>query len=229
MQDPFLDLKVAISNVRFAEYARTASNDAEALARYVWNARLCEALYPALLHVEVALRNNLHNAISARFPTGPWVDVPCWMDLTAPILEADEIKEVNKAKWRLKEKGRPLEVGRMVAELNFGFWNSLLDVRYERSNILWPHLLQDVFPNIPKRDRKRKVVSTRVNKIRHLRNRVFHYEPIWHWMDLMAQHEALVETVGWLSTDLLILTRAVDRFDDVFHETWNRHATGVLG
>jgi len=229
MQDPLSALRASTSPERFREYSRTASSDAEAVGRYVWNARLSEALYPALMHLEIALRNNMHMAISGRFPNGPWNNVPCWMDCTVPILEPDEAKEVRKAKWRLKDKGKPCEVGRMVAELNFGFWSSLLDRRYERSNTLWPHLLRDVFPHAPKTQRKRKVFSARINRIRVLRNRVFHYEPIWHWKDLAEHHEDLLEAISWLSTDLFILTKTVDRFDEVFHETWNRHSSGILG
>lgn len=229
MQDLLTDFRCAISAERFAEYRRTAASDAEAVGRYVWNARLSEALYPALLHLEVSLRNNLHTAISSRFPTGPWNEVQCWLDLQQPILEVDQVREVRKAKQRLKVQSKPLDTGRIIAELNFGFWNSLLDLRYERSNTLWPHLLKKVFPNIPRTDRKRKFLSSRINRIRTLRNRVFHFEPIWHWRDLTIQHTDLLEAIGWLSTDSLILTNAADRFDEVFHETWTRHSSGVLG
>lgn len=229
MQDPLFALRVAISPQRFAEYAKTAPSDAETVGRYVWNARLSEALYPALLHLEIALRNNLHTAISNRFPAGPWIDVECWLDLQSPILYPEEVKEVGKAKWRLEAQCKSYDVGRLVAELNFGFWNALLDLRYERSNTLWPHILKAVFPNMPNSKRKRKVVSARINQIRLLRNRVFHYEPIWHWKDLKLQHDNLLEAIGWLSPDLLNLTKAVDRFDEVFHEGWNAHESGVIG
>jgi hypothetical protein len=229
MQDSLSDLRAAVSQQRFAEYTRTASGDAEAIGRYVWNGRLSEALYPALMHLEIALRNRLHSAISARYSIGPWEEVPCWLDLATPILRPEEVSEVNKAKWRLRRQSKPLDVGRMVAELNFGFWNSLLDLRYERSHALWPHLLKEVFPNVPRTDRKRKLISARINKIRLLRNRVFHYEPIWHWKDLDQQHEQLVEVLSWLSSDLLLITGAVDRFDDVLRTGWGLHASGVLG
>ncbi len=52
MQDPLDHLKQVISAPRFAEYARTASSDADAVGRYVWNTRLCEALYPSLNGLE---------------------------------------------------------------------------------------------------------------------------------------------------------------------------------
>lgn len=229
MQDPLLDAKTALSLERFAEYRKTAADDSEALARYTWNTRLCEALYPSLHYFEVALRNNLHSAISTRFPSGPWSDVQCWMDLTNPVLDEIERRAVNRAKGVLRDQGKPLEIGRMVAELNFGFWTSLLDVRYERSNVFWPHLLRPTFPRMPKTDRKRRIVSARINSIRLLRNRVSHHEPIWHWRDLKSQHDGILEALSWISSDLALLLRTIDRFEEVFHEGWNRYRTGVLG
>lgn len=229
MQEPFSQLKGVLSGERFAEYRKTAADDVEAIARYVWNARLCEALYPGLLHLEVALRNSLHTAISAKFPTGPWQDVPCWMDRVAPILESDEREQIRRAKERLTDKSKALEPGRMVAELTFGFWTSLLDVRYEHNQVFWPGLLAPVFPHIPKRERKRKVVSVRLNRIRNLRNRVFHYEPIWHWRDLPQQQEELLEAIGWLSTDLQIVSRAHDRFAEVYAAGYNAYRFGIVG
>jgi len=107
------------------------------------------------------------------------------MDASTPIQEQMERAAVGRAKDTLVKQAKPLEAGRMVAELSFGFWTSLLDVRYERSNVLWPHLLRPTFPRMRNRDRKRKTISARINSIRLLRNRVSHHEPIWHWRDLM--------------------------------------------
>ncbi len=126
-QDPLSGFKAAISEERFTGYRRTAASAVEAVGRYTWNPRLSEALYPALLNFEVALRNALYKSLAHRYSTGPWLDVPCWMDLRDPILGPDEVKEVNKAKRRLVSRAKPLVVGSLVAELNFGFWNSLLE------------------------------------------------------------------------------------------------------
>jgi hypothetical protein len=54
---------------------------------------------------------------------------------------------VQAAIARLRRKGKPSVPGRVVAELTFGFWTNLLDVRYERRQILWPPLLEAAFPH----------------------------------------------------------------------------------
>lgn len=88
-----------------------------------------------------------------------------------------------RAKASLDEIGRPLEPSRVVAGLSFGFWTSLRNQRNEQR--LWPSLLKTAFPFLPKGQRTRKTLSTRLDKVRCLRNRVLHREPIWHWRDLV--------------------------------------------
>jgi len=87
----------------------------------------------------------------------------------------------------------------VVAELHFGFWTSLLDVRYEHNQLFWPKLLKPCFPAMPRKLRTRHYLSKQLNRIRKLRNRVFHYEPIWHWQDLVEQHSILLMLIKWLS------------------------------
>lgn len=48
--------------------------------------------------------------------------------------------------------------------------------------------------------------------LRELRNRVFHHERIIHWRDLDTRHAAMLETVGWISTELRELAIVLDRF-----------------
>ena len=86
--------------------------------------------------------------------------------------------------------------------------------QYER--ILWPLLLSNVFPHAPRRQRSRTDISRRVDRIRRLRNRVFHHEPIWHLPDLADQHALILETIGWISPAMLAMTRLLDRFDSVY-------------
>jgi hypothetical protein len=171
----------------------------DTLARYSWNSYLGASLYPTLLHLEVAFRNRLHDAVASRYPIGPWQDVDCWLGRVPPILAPSEFAQVQVATDRLRRTGKPITPGRVVAELTFGFWTNLLDVRYEQRQVLWPPLLEKAFPHLPAVHRTRRVVAKRFNMLRRLRNRVFHYEPIWHWRDLSNQHEMLLEAISWLS------------------------------
>jgi hypothetical protein len=141
--------------------------------------------------------------------------VPCWLD--TPVLLPGDRGKVAGAKARLRDAGKPLEPGRLVAELTFGFWTTLFDVRYENTRILWPRLFgQKIFADAPKRFRNRKALSPLLNRVRHLRNRAFHHEPIWHWRDLREQHAIALDLIGWMSPPLRETVGALDRFDSVY-------------
>jgi hypothetical protein len=211
-----------VSAQRIGSYRRgTAIDDEEVLARYLWNIALCEALYPSLHFLEVALRNVVFEAAAATYPAaaasasgaaGSWLE-------QAGILHADEARVVRAATQRLSRRGKPCEAGRLVAELSFGFWTALFDVRYEQDRVLWPRLFaQKIFTHAPRHGRSRKALSPLLNRVRHLRNRAFHHEPIWHWSDLTEHHALALDLLGWMSPDLRATVMAVDRFPRVHRE-----------
>ncbi len=68
---------------------------------------------------------------------------------------------------------------------------------------------------MPNRIRTRKKLSQRFNRIRNLRNRVFHHEPIWYWQDLAQQHEDILEAIAWIEPAMRDLACAIDRFPGV--------------
>lgn len=186
-----------------------SDTDLDLLERYFWNMALSEALYPSLHALEVALRNNIHDGATQLYGT---LD---WLTLQPPILVVSEQDKVTAVLGKLGgSPGTPITAGKIVAELTFGFWTSLLDKRYQHR--LWPLLLRDVFPNMPRRLRTRHTASVRMSEIRRLRNRVFHHEPIWHWQNLRKQHEDLVEAIGWLDRAMIDTITLFDRFPAVY-------------
>lgn len=219
-QAPFFDsLQQALSVPRFDAYRRPGGGDVETLCNYLWNTALCEALYPAVQGLEVALRNTLFDAGAAAFAGGATRESPCWRDASPPVLLPAEAARVEQAKRGLRSRGRPLEPGRIVAELSFGFWTALFDVRYETTRILWPRLFKHgVFAGAPRRLRTRKALSAMLNRVRMLRNRAFHHEPIWHWRDLAEQHALTVDLLGWLNPALRSAVELVDRFGPVHRD-----------
>ncbi len=68
---------------------------------------------------------------------------------------------------------------------------------------------------MPRHIRKRHTLSSRLNSIRELRNRVFHHERISSYIDLPQRHVAIVEAVGWISTECSRLLQSADRFQEV--------------
>ena len=107
----------------------------------------------------------------------------------------------------------------MIAELSFGFWTSLFNLEYERS--LVHKLLKDrkrFFPALSRSKRKRKTLSSRMNGIRNLRNRVFHHEPVWHWSDLVNHHDKILEGIHWINPPLKEYVEHLDRFRDIYRK-----------
>lgn len=57
------------------------------------------------------------------------------------------------------------------------------------------------FPFLPAKDRTRVHVFHRLEKIRDLRNRVSHHEPIWD-RDLLKAHNEVLDTLSWMNLGL---------------------------
>jgi hypothetical protein len=210
MQEKFFtQLRRAISHERLDAYTqRGARGDgANLFAHYAWNVALSESLYPTLQCLEVCLRNSIHDAASAHFRTELWFD-------RHGLLFTSEMAKIDEARGMLTSRKKSLDPGRIIAELNFGFWTSLFDVRYEQK--IWPWLLKGVVPHMPRSIRTRKTLSKRLNRIRFLRNRIFHHEPIWHWRDLSTQHGEVLETIAWINPAMQIFARSLNRFPEVF-------------
>jgi hypothetical protein len=176
---------------------------------YKWNTALSESLYPALQTIEVALRNTIHNAIILHFNDINWLFNQDFLHKWEQITVKKEIENL------IRKQKKPTVHG-LISELKFGFWTSLLDKRYEQ--VLWTKIIKDVFPKLKRKYRTRKFVSKIFNQIRNLRNRVFHYEPIWYWHDLKKQHMQIIEAIQWIDRGALNLIENIDRFELIYKE-----------
>lgn len=195
-----------ISPVRLEAYRAEHDSDLNMLVNYLWNIELSEALYPSLQTFEVALRNSIHTALSAHFKSEFWFDSDILLDW-----QQDTVQE---ARNQLTTYKKPHEAGRIVAELPFGFWSSMFNSPYE-ATLWYPNkaaLLDEVFPNLPRSMRTRKKISLRVERVRRLRNRVFHYEPVWNKDDLEDRHAQIHEALFWISNEMRDILRLFDRF-----------------
>ena len=194
----------AISLERLAPYQARFKADSKALGAYAWNVALCESLYPVLNGLEVTLRNSIHDVASTEFGDDYWFD-----KLELPKSK----KAVEKVRSRLANNPKDagyLSAGRLIAELNFGFWVGLLDSSNEQ--VLWPKLLKPVFPFATRKQRARFRMSERLHRIRILRNRVFHHEPVWYFADLEELHYATMESIGWMNQPTRLFVETLDRF-----------------
>lgn len=213
----FDELTMVFSQERLEGYMSHAScnnNKDEALIAYSWNIELSQAFYPALQIFEIALRNSLHMSIAQHFQTEKWFELP--------FLHQIEEMKINKAKEKIKDRKKMLTSGRIVAELSFGFWVSLFDMRYEHGQALWPGLIKSAFPYLPKGQRTRHFLSRELNRIKFLRNRIFHYEPIWHWKDLQQQHDNIAYLTRCLSPVAAQYLQTMGDFKKMYAKSYPR-------
>ncbi len=203
----FVDLKRALSARRLESYRPPGASDEKTVQTYLWNAAISEALFPMLQQLEVAFRNTLHQSIGAAWGNSEWL-----MN-GHPILDPREVVKVKDAKITLTNQKKPLTEDDLVGELSFGFWTSLSDSRYDRH---WPRFIKAAFPNCINSMRTRDEISSRANKLRKLRNAVFHHHSIWHWRDVDQHHRDGFALISWISPELARITKAQDRFPEVF-------------
>jgi hypothetical protein len=201
-------LGLPLSQIRLEAYRPASGSDSEMVANYFWNVQLAESLVPALHAVELALRNSIHTALTDRFQNEMWF-------YQLDVLQPGQLVQFAQALSKVAKKPHP-HAGRVVAELTFGFWVTLLSAPYDQT--LWRtenfSLLNTIFPHAVGYSRKQ--IADRFNHIRLLRNRVFHYEAIWNRPNLQADHADIQLAIGWISPTLLDSILAIDRFRNAF-------------
>jgi hypothetical protein len=206
------ELRRAVSAPRHDEYRPLGGSDLDMAVNYFWNVALSEALYPELAALEVCLRNGIHNALATAYASDLWFYEP-------GLLEPRQLREFANARLNLfRAHGNQPSADRLVAELTFGFWITLLSRNYHRTvwNPNHAALLRSVFPHLSGPRFQRQHIHERFNKLRLLRNRVFHHEPIWDRATLRQNHADIHTAIGWISPSVLETVQLHDRFADVY-------------
>jgi hypothetical protein len=203
-------IEQSISSARLQRYQSNPFDSLETVINYFWNIALAESLYCSLNMVEIALRNGLHNALAHQFGTPTWYD-------RAGLLEWRQAVEVRKTKARIAARGDLVTSDRVVSELTFGFWVTILSRPYDSR--LWSSWkaspLKTAFVRIPRSLRQRQHIHQHYNAIRELRNRVFHHEPIFDDQLLDQRHDGVKRGLYWLNPEMVNCLEYYDRFPDV--------------
>ncbi len=207
-----------ISDKRMETYKKGTSDNSltEALELYIWNAKLSENFYFLLQTLEVSFRNAIYASFCDKFPN----DNLFFIDETNPREHYRKNKEYHsvecwkmlcKVKYELSKGDMIVSDGKIIAELNFGFWTHLMSNHYEMR--LWRPIIKSVVPNMPKSKSMREALLCKLNRIRAFRNRVFHYEPIFNKNLAEPMHSDIMETLGWMSGELREFAESFDEFD----------------
>ncbi len=201
-------LEVSISKNRLNEYAKILNTQKTKtiFTYYILNSELSKSLYMPLQNLEVALRNNIHNALTSFYGTEEWYYLP-------NLLEYKELNKIEEAKQKLIRSRKDVTPSRIISELSFGFWTMLFSKNYDQK--IWNKHIKQIFPNLPKNQRNRKAISSQINTIRYLRNRIFHFEPIFKNKNLNDIYKNILTMIKWLNIALYDVTIEFDEFNDI--------------
>jgi hypothetical protein len=197
-------LEKALSSDRLAPYFVQARGDRwVAIRLYERNARLSEALYGVVQPLEVILRNSIHRRLKDEVGTDDWYEKVSFLDA-----ERDEIEDAKKA---IQDRLKPLTPGRVVAELNFGFWVKLFSGVYEKE--LWVKHLRKNYAIMM----QRTTVHERLVQIKTLRNRIAHHETLIR-RDPQKDYRDTLQAIGWISTTVRQWVETTNCFEARFAE-----------
>lgn len=202
-----------ISQERLEPYIKRHNGDfGKALNHYKINIEISESFYPLLSILEIVLRNRMDDQLKRLFDDENWFENPMFIKIATRF----QIDRVSEARANILQEKKIITTGKIISKLSFGFWTSLLDSKFEKT--LWKNL-RFAFPNCPKKIRKRKTMSSKLNGIRKLRNRIFHHEPVtWNLSALMVYKKEIIEGIDWLDKDLLLWSNDIFRIDNVIEE-----------
>jgi hypothetical protein len=187
-----------------------------ALALYTWNVQTAAAFFELIGVLEVILRNTtdallVHHAANESWE--PWYDHQAtFVGNEGAMAQGD----IQKAKRRATYRGkRPLVHGRLIAELNLGFWRFLFARHYHTA--LWVPVTHRVVPHHPRAGAAQAVredVFKRLQRINQLRNRIAHHEPIVS-RNLARDHHEIIDLIGWICPDTQQWARQQCRVDQL--------------
>lgn len=198
-------LERTLSRDRLTKYLEAEGGDIDkALALYEYNTTLSEAFYTPLQCIEVCLRNCLNERMADTYGEE-------WFNNGNAPLNAEAQGMINDAYEELRHIAAPIPSGRVVAELKFAFWVSLLGPPYDAT--LWRRTLFKAF--LAGGGKPRSTVHHRFNAIRRFRNRVAHHEPIFH-RPVEQLHNEIIEAIGWMCRDTKLWAQHASRFPEVF-------------
>lgn len=214
-------LERAFSTPRLGRYLRAFGHDQERAHRgYIHNLQLSESLLIPLSVLEITLRNAMSGQMTKLYGQADWYEAiltDTSLHLPSKPLKHDKaLQRLHRSINDAKRDANSTNPNKVIAEFSFGFWTTLLNTRYQ--NVFWKEL-RFAFPHCPSRMRKRHTVSSALNQVRDLRNRVFHHEPVlWMTPPVEDHHRHIYDVLSWLNRDIAPWAQTFDRFTAVLPE-----------
>ncbi len=219
-----------LKNINMEKYSQTYS--AERLLSFAYskhdaiqniidnyknNIQISQAIYPELCTLEVILRNSIDN-ILRKYISDTWIEDEIANNVW---LDSSEYKTLVKAYNDTKDEcfaaSKDFAIGKVVANLNFGFWTNLCVKKYNSKIWNKPKCFYGVFVNYPHKH-SINYIAKKLYTIRRLRNRVFHYEKIFKYPNkTLSLYNDILEMLSFLPNDDLEILKQTS----IFLNTYN--------
>lgn len=195
----------------FDPYSSSVNNFADALNIYQLNVQLCEAMYPCLHTIEMTLRNSIHTVLKNKYGQE-------WFFCLTLQLTEHEREEINKAIEKLQRRGYIEISDRVVSEMTFGFWKSLIQKKFYEESI-WKPCCKSIFIRAKPGELDLKIIRNKIQIILYLRNKVFYHECICNDEKLCEIYEDIYRFIFWMNPKIFTWAKSFDRFTEVYSKT----------
>jgi len=217
MEDLTIEQLISLfSQSRLNTYIRSHATADRVLHAYHMNIKLSEAMVPALHYFEILLRNGIDKIFRTYYGQNWLLAIP-----QSLILSEQDVQKIQKMIDRItiEKRSSPVQDD-ILAQMSFGFWCSFFHKRYDP--ILWHRkdAIKTVFPYLNKSHRTRIYIEQKVVKIKILRNRIAHLEPIWNnsKSSIFDIYKMAIELIGAMSPCAIAMLEKLDRFPAVYAE-----------
>lgn len=204
---------------RLSAFAYTEGDALQDVVKhYKENMRIAQAIYPELCTLEIILRNSIDNVLRT-YISETWIEDEISKNIW---LDASEYKTLFKVYNDTKDEcilsSKSFTIGKVIANLNFGFWTNLCVKKYNSQIWNKPKCFYGVFPNYPNKY-SINYIAKKLYTIRRFRNRVFHYEKIFKYPQrtLNLYHDIL-EMLSYLPNDNLQILKDTSTFLDTYNK-----------
>lgn len=208
---------ISIERLKSFVWNETDNYD-DIITRYKLNIKISQALYPELSILEVSLRNTIDTMLK-KYISETWLEDEIQKQ---NILQEFEHESLIKAYTDIKKNYRSelISRGKVIANLNFGFWTSLCSKKYNSKIWTKKGCFKCVFVNYPQSKQQQiHDISKKLYSIRMLRNRIFHYEPILRKQNnLLSKYNEIIELLSYLPSNLPNLLTDTSNFLDVYNK-----------
>lgn len=189
------------------------------ILRYKRNLLISQALYPELCTLEVILRNSI-NYVLKTYISETWIEDEIKSNT---ILEKSDynllLTAYETTKKECESSFKEMTMGKVVANLNFGFWTNLCVKKY--NSRIWNKgaCFKGVFVNFPTVKNDITVISNKLYRIRKLRNRIFHYEQVFKYPEkTLKLYNYIQEIMSYLPKDEFNVISEMSTFMHLYQE-----------